>query len=246
MTPYLPAVSMEVLRAASTASEPELQKIVLAVWIFWSWVSVFEIFSSELQRSKVMRLSSRASSALRAWGWTSPMACRRRSIWSWPALTTWGLAWPAAATPKAAVRSRYFLPSASQTFTPLARSQTIGQEPSDSVKSTLRDSYSRRRSSVSRVFMKNHSVPITLSLRFPSPRPSPPGRGRNFIVIAERSMPRNSIQRGRFISLFNLDAALLGGPDDFVQLRLETHGQGVGDDVFDELQTGNRGLAGRD
>ena len=47
---------------------------------------------------------------------------------------------PDAATPNAAVKSRYFLPFASQTCTPLARSQTIGHEPSASMNVTLRDS----------------------------------------------------------------------------------------------------------
>jgi len=46
----------------------------------------------------------------------------------------------AAATPNAAVKSRYFFPSASHTWTPFARFQTIGQEPSDSMNVTLRDS----------------------------------------------------------------------------------------------------------
>src|SRR5262249_18959230 len=55
--------------------------------------------------------------------------------------------------PNAAVRSRYFRPSASQTFTPLARSHTIGHDPSGSVNSTFRDSYSRSRSRVCCVFI---------------------------------------------------------------------------------------------
>ena len=67
------------------------------------------------QRSKVIRLSSRASCALSACGCTSPIACSSLAICCWPARTTRGFAWPAAATPNAAVRSRYFFPSASQT-----------------------------------------------------------------------------------------------------------------------------------
>ena len=43
-----------------------------------------------------------------------------------------------------------------------------------------------------------------------------------------------------------LDASLLGGPDDFVELGLETDGQGVGDDFFDEVEAGDGCLAGGD
>ena len=68
-----------------------------------------------VQRSNVIRLNSRASCALSACGCTSPIACSSFAICFCPALTTRGLAWPAAATPNAAVRSRYFFPSASQT-----------------------------------------------------------------------------------------------------------------------------------
>jgi hypothetical protein len=37
-------------------------------------------------------------------------------------------------------------------------------------------------------------------LRSPSPRPSPPGRGRNFVVLSETWLIPDSIQRARFSS----------------------------------------------
>ena len=94
---------MAVLSAASTASKPELLKMVLPA-------------APPLHRSKVSRLNSRASWAFRACGCTSPMACGSCANCRCPAATTRGLAWPAAATPKAAVKSIYRLPSASQTL----------------------------------------------------------------------------------------------------------------------------------
>src|SRR5580658_3767064 len=121
MMPGFFVASMAVLSADSTASNPELLKMVLPEETFFPEDRAVPDFAPA-QRSNVIRLSSRASSAL----------------------TAWGFPWPAAATPKAAVRSRYFLPSASQTLTPLAFSQTMGHEPSGSAYSTLRDSYSRR------------------------------------------------------------------------------------------------------
>jgi hypothetical protein len=39
------------------------------------------------------------------------------------------------------------------------------------------------------------AVTIQLDLRSPSPRPSPPGRGRNFGTIPEFRLPVDSIQR---------------------------------------------------
>src|SRR5207247_4110220 len=103
MTPGLAVASKAVLSAVSTASNPELQKIDFAV----SWEALDlgrgVLDAVVVHRSKVIRLSSRASLALRACGCTSPMACRSAAIWRWPAWTTRGLAWPAAATPNAAV-----------------------------------------------------------------------------------------------------------------------------------------------
>src|SRR5437660_7163702 len=165
MTPRLPVASIAVLSAASTASKPELQKIVfavadvcrrplsgfcpacgffkptpdpsregneriVAVCVLLSLGGVGGELTVADHRSNVIRLNSRASSALSACGCTSPIACNSLFIWRCPAFTTRGFAWPAAATPKAAVKSRYFLPSASQTCTPRARFHTIGQEPS--------------------------------------------------------------------------------------------------------------------
>ena len=137
MTPRFPVASRAVFSAASTASKPELQKMVFPTLDFGPWT--LDHFSN------VSALNSRASRALSACGCTSPMACSSVAIWRWPARTTRGLAWPAAATPKAAVRSRYLRPSASQTFTPRARSHTMGHEPSASMNVTLRDSWERKR-----------------------------------------------------------------------------------------------------
>lgn len=42
----------------------------------------------------------------------------------------------------------------------------------------------------------------------------------------------------------DLDSALFRGPDEFVELGLETHGQGISDDAFDQLQSRDGRLAG--
>src|ERR1700722_1706771 len=188
MTPRRLVASMAVLSAASTASKPELQKITLPRLDF-----------EKRQRPKVSRLSSRARRAFNACGWTSPMACSSFSICFCPARTTRGFAWPAAATPKAAVRSRYLRPSASQTCAPRARSQTMGHEPSGSENVTLRDSKSRSWSMTCRVLFM--------------------GKASN--------------------------SPFLRRPDDLVQLRLKTDGQGIGDDPFGQLAAGYRRLSRR-
>jgi len=144
------------LRAASTASNPELVKITLPVVAAFGARCRFPgeramVWLGAVQRSKVSALSRRASSALSAWGCTSPMACNSRAICFCPARTTRGLACPAAATPNAAVKSRYFRPSASQTCTPCARSHTIGHDPSGSMNVMFRDSNSRSNCRVFRV-----------------------------------------------------------------------------------------------
>src|SRR5947207_3256155 len=137
MLPFFVA-KIAVLSATSTGSKPELQKIVLPPS---SPSSTLDLLCC--QRSNVILLSSRANCAFKACGCTSPMAWSNRAVCFCPASTTREFACPAAATPNAAVRSRYFLPSASQTCTPFARSQTIGHEPSASMKVTFCDSYFR-------------------------------------------------------------------------------------------------------
>ena len=100
MTPGFPVAKRAVLNAASTASKPEHPKITLPV----STTAV--ALPRRVHRSKVRRLNSRARRAFNAWGCTSPMAWSNSPICRWPARTTAELACPAAATPKAAVRSR--------------------------------------------------------------------------------------------------------------------------------------------
>src|SRR5439155_2348432 len=90
-----------------------------------------------------------ASCAFSACGCTSPIAWSSSRICFCPARTTRGFPWPAAATPNAAVKSRYFRPSRSHTCTPLAFVQTMGQCALRSRNVTFRDSYLRSSLSIS-------------------------------------------------------------------------------------------------
>ena len=106
MMPRRPVASMAVLSAASTASKPELQKMVLP-----RMASAAPAFESD---------AAQFAGQLRLQGVRMDVAhgVQQLSHLPLPGATTRGLAWPAAATPKAAVKSRYFRPSASQTCAP--------------------------------------------------------------------------------------------------------------------------------
>ena len=67
-----------------------------------------------------------------------------------------------------------------------------------------------------------------------------------FMIYDLRFTRRKSVNRkSQIINRKSLDASLLRRPDDFVQLRLEAHGQGVGDDALGELLARDGCLARR-
>jgi len=124
------------------------------------WTSGFRVLPADLgavQRSNVIRLSSRANSALSRCGCTSPIACSSRAICAWPALTTRG-----SRDRRLRRRRRREIEVAASFSVPhmgaAGARPNDGQEPSGSRNVTFRDSKRRRRSRVLEVLGSSIAV----------------------------------------------------------------------------------------